>query len=126
MKKILHGLLLVGLHSMTLVLLTSTAIKRVNDSDLVYYQLKQLGTTTLESPKITVVPKGAYLDIIEEGCSSNISRSSHAGITKEFVLKGALNFPDKAIVTSVVTWVGETPYRCFQRGRVYMIELSMI
>lgn len=79
--------------------------ERYTYRDSVQYRLRQIGSVQLETSEITVVPRGAYLDITEDAwVSGNLYSTRYGNLTFDYLLKGGLPVPAKAVVTGLQVW----------------------
>ncbi len=88
-----------------------------DDTGKIYYDtnfaLIQLGTAQLEESQITVAPRGAYLDIVEDAwISSNLTVVNAPNLINSFLFQGSITLPPRATVTGMETWKGDTMYFC--------------
>jgi len=76
------------------------------------YVLFQLGTSPLEESEISVVPHGAYLDVVEDAwISGNLTDLSEPNLISSFLFQGLITLPSRTTVTGLETWKGDTMYR---------------
>jgi hypothetical protein len=76
------------------------------------YVLVQLGTSQLEESEISIVPRGAYLDVVEDAwISGNLTDLSQPNLISSFLFQGLITLPSRATITGLETWKGDTMYR---------------
>ena len=72
----------------------------------------RIGSSQLGTSEITVNPRGAYLDIVEDAwLSGNMEDMNEPGLISSFLLQGMLSLPQNATVVGLETWKGDTMYR---------------
>lgn len=97
---------------------------RSEEDSLDRYHLEELGCSELEISEITVIPRGAYLDVAEDAwISSDVARFNIEGLTEDYLFKGTIPVPREAAITGVQTWRGERMYRAMLRQARYSSDV---
>ncbi len=93
-----------------------TLVPAYEDTARVYYDTQfnmvQLGTSRLDRSEISVVPRGSYLDIVEDAwISGNLTDLSEPNLISSFLFQGLVTLPPRATVVGLETWKGDTMFR---------------
>jgi hypothetical protein len=93
------------------------------DDSVAHYRQTRLGPVQLEDIEVRIVPRGGYLDITEDAwISGDLTEHGMHDLTDEYLYKGSLPVPDKAVVTGVQTWRYKTMYRARLKPTEYSTE----
>jgi hypothetical protein len=85
----------------------------------------QIGTSHLGTSKITVSPRGSYLDIIEEAyISGDMLDLTEPNLISSFMFQGLVTLPQNATVVGLETWKGDTLYRAKLHQANYVYSSS--
>jgi hypothetical protein len=96
------------------------------DTTITYTQRK-LGPVQLEISEISVIPRGSYLDIVEDAwISGNVNETNIQNLTEDYYIKGTLPVPGKAAVTGLLTWKGDTCYKSTLQPSKYNFDASYL
>jgi hypothetical protein len=91
------------------------------------FQQQYIGPAQLERSDITITPKGAYLDIVEDALiSGDVNQLQIDGLMSDFILRGSVPLPPKAAVTGLLTWKGDTCFMAELQPSKYNFDRSFI
>jgi hypothetical protein len=99
-------------------------VKETHDTTIEYDQVK-LGYSQLEITDITIVPNGNYVDVTEDAyISSSVTNMDRPDLTGDFLFRGFISVPRRAVVTGLHTWIGDVLFRGTLAPTQYAYDLS--